>query len=83
MTSAIDINTKELWTTEEAAAYAGYSVEHIQDLCKSGAFPYYKRNNRIFIERVDFLAWLREHRVESSDNLSLKAHQHMRSRKAS
>lgn len=79
----IDLNTKELWTVEEAAAYAGLSKDSIRDYVQAGYFRYYKPAGKVFIERTDFLAWMRSGEVVSQEAMDRKAYQHGQKLRAS
>ena len=66
--------TKEVLTTDEAAAYMGVSKSYIYKLTMRQIIPHYKPNGKIvYFNRKELEAWLQSNRVATAEEINAKA----------
>ena len=65
---------KAVLTFDEASRYSGIKKSYLYKLTASGEIPHYKPNGKlIFIDRIEFEAWLRRNRIKTVSELEDKA----------
>lgn len=66
--------TKEVLTTEEAAAYMGMRKSYLYKLTMNKKIPHYKPMGKVvYFQRKELEAWLLSNRVATDEELSEKA----------
>ena len=71
---AVDINTKEVLTSDEAARYMGVSLSHLYKLTARQQIPHYKpRGKMCYFNRQELEQWLQRNRVATADEIEAKA----------
>ncbi len=75
MVSANIINcTKEVLTSEEAAAYMGISLHYLYKLTSKKQIPYYKPFGKTcFFNRVELEQWIQKRRIATDSELNERA----------
>lgn len=69
---------KDVLTLEEAAKFMGIARSSLYKMTHEQAIPFYKPNGKmIFFEKTDLLAWVRQNRVSSQQEISEEAARHM------
>lgn len=66
--------TKEVLTSDEAAAYMGVSKSYLYKLTMRKEIPHYKPMGKMcYFKRVELEAWLQSNRVATDSELTQKA----------
>ncbi|MEI3156331.1 MAG: helix-turn-helix domain-containing protein [Muribaculaceae bacterium] len=69
--------TKEVLTSDEAAAYMGVSKSHLYKLTMRGEVPHYKPTGKmVYFNRQELEAWLQSNRVATATELADVANRH-------
>jgi excisionase family DNA binding protein len=77
LTQAVLANKNTL-TLDECAAYTDLSTSHLYKLTSSGAIPHYKPNGKkLYFDRSEIDAWLRQNRVSTRAEIEQQAADHM------
>lgn len=67
----VAINSKEVWTVEDAAQYTGFSKSQLYKLASSHVLPYSKPSGKvIFFKREDVINWLLSNRCASNEEIA-------------
>jgi len=68
------LNTKDMLTLSEAAAYTGISESTLHKYCSDKKIPYSKPAGRwVFFKRTDLVEWMASRRVESNSGMRMEA----------
>lgn len=71
-------STKPMLDFAEAVIYTGLASSYLYKLTSSQQIPHYKPGGKkIFFDRVELDAWLRQGRVSSLDEINAKATNHV------
>ncbi len=71
--------TKEVLTSDEAAAYMGVSKSYLYKLTMRQMIPHYKPNGKIvYFNRKELEAWLQSNRVSTAEEISQQAQSYCR-----
>jgi excisionase family DNA binding protein len=66
--------TKEVLTSDEAAAYMGISKSYLYKLTMKQLIPHYKPMGKMcYFNRVELESWLQSNRVATTDEISQQA----------
>jgi excisionase family DNA binding protein len=77
LTQAV-LSNKTTLTLDECAAYTDLSTSHLYKLTSSGAIPHYKPNGKkLYFDRSEIDAWLRQNRVSTRAEIEQQAADHM------
>lgn len=69
-----DIAQKEVLTRAEAAAYMGYSVGYVNQLCARRAITFYKPLGKAtFFKRTELEAWMCRNRIKTFEEINSEA----------
>lgn len=61
---------KEVLNLEEAATFLGLKKSALYKLTHNMVIPFYRPNGKmVYFEKSDLLAWLRQNRIASQDNI--------------
>lgn len=60
---------KNVLTLEDTALLTGYTPKYLRQLVADRDIPHYKRGNRLFFDRSDIEAWMKEHPVRTRNEL--------------
>ena len=72
--SRVAINTKDVLTSDEAAAYLGVSKSFLYKLTMRKEIPHYKPNGKLcFFERLELNRWAEQNRCATDAELTDKA----------
>ncbi len=64
---------KEIFTIKDLMAYTGFSDSTIHKLSAKKLIPHNKpTNGALFFDRVEIVAWIREHKVYSDEEVLYK-----------
>lgn len=64
---------KEIFTIKDLMAYTGFSDSTIHKLSSKKLIPHNKpTNGALFFDRVEIVAWIREHKVYSDEEVLFK-----------
>lgn len=62
------MGAKSVLTMEEAALFTGLTKAYLYELTWKKAIPFYKPNGRkIYFDRAELEAWLKQNRVQTQD----------------
>ena len=65
---------KEVLSLEEAAKFMGIARSSLYKMTHQQAIPFYKPNGKlVFFEKSDLLAWIRQNRVSSMQEIGKEA----------
>ena len=71
---AVDINTKEVLTSDEAARYMGVSLSWLYKLTARQQIPHYKPTGKMcYFNRKELEQWLQRNRIATDEELSQQA----------
>lgn len=74
VTASTIFTTKEVLTTEEAAAYLGMRKSYLYKLTMNKKIPHYKPMGKVcYFQRKELEEWLLSNRVSTDEELSEKA----------
>lgn len=75
ITANIIFCTKDVLTTDEAAAYLGVSKSCLYKMTMGRKIPYYKSEGGklCYFDRLELTAWMKTHRVATDDELTAQA----------
>lgn len=74
VTAQTIFTTKEVLTTEEAAAYMGMRKSYLYKLTMNKKIPHYKPMGKVvYFQRKELEEWLLSNRVSTDEELSEKA----------
>lgn len=69
---------KDVLNLEEAAKFMGIARSSLYKMTHEQTIPFYKPNGKmIFFEKTDLLAWVRQNRVASQQEISEEAARHL------
>ena len=71
---AVALNTKEVFTCDEVAAYTGLSKSQIYKLTMRKAIPHYKPSGKYnYFNRVEVEQWMQSNRVSTNEEIGMRA----------
>ena len=71
---AVDINTKEVLTSDEAARYMGVSLSWLYKLTARQQIPHYKPTGKMcYFNRKELEQWLQRNRIATDAELTRRA----------
>lgn len=69
-----NLNTKEVWTTNELCRATGFSKSYVYKLTSTRAIPHYKPCGKmVFFNRQEVEAWLQRNRVSTAAEIAGRA----------
>ena len=67
------MNVKPIIRSEEAAAFAGTSIEHLHHLTSTRQIPYYKMGNKLYFKKSELEQWMTKRRVMTEEEIDSAA----------
>ena len=64
---------KNVLDINETAMLTGYTVKYLRLLISQRNIPYYRRGNRLFFCRADIENWMMQQRIQTNDEIRIKA----------
>lgn len=71
--SEIEISSREVLTSKQAAKYLGVSMSNLYRLTSSNRIGYYKNAKFIYFKRTELDAWMLQNKVKSSNEIASEA----------
>lgn len=70
----IDLNNKEILTSEEAARYMGFSMSYLYKLTMQHKIPHYKPMGKMcYFNRKELIEWLQSNKVSTATEIEQQA----------